>query len=89
MRAKTLILAGVAVAIAGPSLAADLLGQVRPPEASCGWWPSSAPRRAGPACVRGPVPTNSPYDPTYVGSAYGLGRPNVFGARPPLGTDAY
>jgi hypothetical protein len=89
MRARTVVFAAILAAVAGPALSADLLAPVHPSEAGCGWWPSSAPKRARPPCQRGPVPTNSPHDPTYVGSAYGLGRPNVFGARPPLGTDAY
>ena len=40
-------------------------------------------------CVprRVPVPTNAPDDPSYVGSAYGLGKPSVYGFTPPLGVD--
>lgn len=36
-------------------------------------------------CVRPPVPTNSPHDPTYVGSSYGLGHPSYYGTPPALG----
>lgn len=63
-------------------------------------WPDRAPRAAPPPlvvkdrafagrCCRGPVPTNSPLDPTYVGSGYGLGKPSYYGNRPPLGFEAY
>ena len=34
-----------------------------------------------------PVLVNSPRDPTYVGSIYGLGRPSQTGLPPPLGID--
>ena len=33
------------------------------------------------------VPTDSPEDPSYVGSPYGLGKPSYYGFRPPLGHD--
>ena len=33
------------------------------------------------------APTNAPDDPTYVGSAYGLGKPSYYGFGPPLGVD--
>ena len=36
---------------------------------------------------RAPVPTNAPDDPSYVGSAYGLGKPSYYGFTPPLGVD--
>ena len=41
------------------------------------------------ACVprRVPVPTSEPDDPSYVGSAYGLGKPNYYGIKPVLGVD--
>ncbi|WP_407525126.1 hypothetical protein [Methylobacterium oryzisoli] len=35
----------------------------------------------------GRVPTNALDDPSYVGSAYGLGKPSKYGFTPPLGTD--
>ncbi len=49
----------------------------------------AAPRPVPVACVprRVPVPTNAPYDPSYVGSAYGLGKPSYYGFTPPLGWD--
>jgi len=34
-----------------------------------------------------PVPTNAPYDPSYVGSEYGLGKPSYYGFRPGPGYD--
>ncbi len=34
-----------------------------------------------------PVPTDAPDDPSYVGSAYGLGKPSYYGFRPGLGYD--
>lgn len=42
-----------------------------------------------PACPPGygRVPTNGLDDPSYVGSAYGLGKPSRYGFTPPLGTD--
>ncbi|MFC6773617.1 hypothetical protein ACFQFE_06690 [Methylobacterium gregans] len=45
--------------------------------------------RAPVACVprRAPVPTDAPNDPSYVGSAYGLGKPSYYGFTPPLGWD--
>lgn len=33
------------------------------------------------------VPTDSPEDPSYAGSPYGLGKPSYYGFRPPLGQD--
>jgi hypothetical protein len=33
------------------------------------------------------APTNALDDPTYVGSAYGLGKPSYYGFVPPLGVD--
>lgn len=78
-----LVLAGSS---AGAALAAD-------------WPEGAAPPRERPLvvgerpvvarCCRGPVPTNSPLDPTYVGSGYGLGKPSYYGNRPPLGFEAY
>ncbi|MCJ2129458.1 hypothetical protein [Methylobacterium sp. E-045] len=54
----------------------------------------SAPRRerARPrrvACIprRVPIPTDAPDDPSYVGSAYGLGKPSYYGFKPALGVD--
>ncbi|NEU10655.1 hypothetical protein G3T14_00740 [Methylobacterium sp. BTF04] len=40
-------------------------------------------------CVprRVPIPTDAPGDPSYVGSAYGLGKPSYYGFTPPLGVD--
>ena len=40
-------------------------------------------------CVprRVPIPTDLPNDPSYVGSAYGLGKPSYYGFTPPLGVD--
>lgn len=34
-----------------------------------------------------PVPTDAPDDPSYAGSAYGLGKPSYYGFTPPLGWD--
>jgi hypothetical protein len=47
------------------------------------------PRRVVAACTprRAPVPTNSPDDPSYVGSPYGLGHPSYYGFTPPPGID--
>ena len=46
------------------------------------------PRRvAGCGHRRGLVPTDAPDDPSYVGSAYGLGKPSYYGFTPPLGID--
>lgn len=47
------------------------------------------PRRLHAGCParRGYVPTNDPDDPSYVGSAYGLGKPSYYGFRPALGHD--
>jgi len=46
------------------------------------------PRRlAGCTPRRVPVPTDAPDDPSYVGSAYGLGKPSYYGFTPPLGRD--
>lgn len=36
---------------------------------------------------RVPIPTDAPDDPSYVGSAYGLGKPSYYGFTPPLGVD--
>jgi len=36
---------------------------------------------------RVPIPTDAPNDPSYVGSAYGLGKPSYYGFTPPLGVD--
>lgn len=36
---------------------------------------------------RVPIPTDAPGDPSYVGSAYGLGKPSYYGFTPPLGVD--
>jgi len=50
--------------------------------------PRALPRRlvgCAPRIV--PVPTNAPYDPSYVGSEYGLGKPSYYGFTPPLGVD--
>ncbi|AWN34986.1 hypothetical protein [Methylobacterium radiodurans] len=49
----------------------------------------AAPIPAPVGCVprRVPVPTNAPGDPSYVGSAYGLGKPSYYGFTPPLGWD--
>lgn len=52
----------------------DRLGPVRRELASC------TPRRAS-------VPTDAEDDPSYVGSAYGLGKPSYYGFRPALGVD--
>ncbi|MGY2048204.1 hypothetical protein [Methylobacterium sp. JK268] len=35
----------------------------------------------------GVVPTNSPLDPSYVGSSFGLGKPSYYGLTPPPGID--
>lgn len=50
---------------------------------------SPVPRRPVAVCIprRAPVPTNAPGDPSYVGSAYGLGKPSYYGFTPPLGVD--
>ncbi|MDP4025487.1 hypothetical protein Q8W71_22905 [Methylobacterium sp. NEAU 140] len=47
------------------------------------------PRPLPVGCIprRAPVPTNAPDDPSYVGSAYGLGHPSYYGFTPPLGVD--
>lgn len=47
------------------------------------------PRRLVATCTprRAPVPTNSPDDPSYVGSPYGLGHPSYYGFTPPPGID--
>ncbi|KQO59536.1 hypothetical protein ASF22_07795 [Methylobacterium sp. Leaf87] len=47
------------------------------------------PRRRVAGCIprRAPVPTDRPGDPSYVGSAYGLGKPSYYGFTPPLGVD--
>jgi hypothetical protein len=49
----------------------------------------AAPVRAPVGCVprRAPVPTDAPGDPSYAGSAYGLGKPSYYGFTPPLGWD--
>ncbi len=41
------------------------------------------------ACIprRVPIPTDAPDDPSYVGSAYGLGKPSYYGFKPALGVD--
>lgn len=44
-------------------------------------------RLAGCAPRIAPVPTDAPDDPSYVGSAYGLGKPSYYGFRPGLGHD--
>ncbi|MCJ2034211.1 hypothetical protein [Methylobacterium sp. J-068] len=46
-------------------------------------------RRQAPRCRlrRVPIPTDAPGDPSYVGSAYGLGKPSYYGFTPPLGVD--
>jgi hypothetical protein len=46
-------------------------------------------RRQAPRCRvrRVPIPTDAPNDPSYVGSAYGLGKPSYYGFTPPLGVD--
>ncbi|MEH3117890.1 MAG: hypothetical protein PGN25_09920 [Methylorubrum populi] len=50
--------------------------------------PRPLPRRlVGCAPRVAPVPTNGPYDPSYVGSEYGLGKPSYYGLRPGLGYD--
>ena len=50
---------------------------------------SSVPRRRVVGCIprRVPIPTDAPGDPSYVGSAYGLGKPSYYGFTPPLGVD--
>ncbi len=91
MRMRLRILGLVAAAlVAGPACSADLdsFGTVH------------APRRllleetrevlVGEEVVRcrsRRAPTNAPNDPSYVGSAYGLGRPSYYGMPPPLGVD--
>lgn len=47
------------------------------------------PRRRFAGCIprRVPIPTNAWDDPSYVGSAYGLGKPSYYGFTPPLGVD--
>ena len=47
------------------------------------------PRRRLTGCIprRVPIPTDAPGDPSYVGSAYGLGKPSYYGFTPPLGVD--
>ncbi|MCJ2080617.1 hypothetical protein [Methylobacterium sp. J-090] len=47
------------------------------------------PRRQIAGCIprRVPVPTDRSGDPSYVGSAYGLGKPSYYGFTPPLGVD--
>lgn len=49
----------------------------------------AAPSRRLVGCVlrRVPIPTDAPGDPSYVGSAYGLGKPSYYGFTPPLGVD--
>ncbi|SFG42102.1 hypothetical protein [Methylobacterium gossipiicola] len=46
------------------------------------------PRRLA-GCIprRAPIPTDAWNDPSYVGSAYGLGKPSYYGFTPPLGVD--
>lgn len=44
-------------------------------------------RLVGCAPRSAPVPTDAPDDPSYVGSAYGLGKPSYYGFRPGLGHD--
>ncbi|KQQ48077.1 hypothetical protein ASF58_01650 [Methylobacterium sp. Leaf125] len=50
---------------------------------------SPVPRRRLAGCIarRVPIPTDAPGDPSYVGSAYGLGKPSYYGFTPPLGVD--
>ena len=72
-----LVLGLVAMA-PGPCAAADWPGPARYREAVLE-------RAVRPRCLRGPVPTNSYADPTYVGSSYGLGKPSYYGNPPPLG----
>lgn len=60
-----------------PRAEGDSIGERLPP-----------PRRlAGCAPRVAPVPTDAPDDPSYVGSAYGLGKPSYYGIRPGLGFD--
>lgn len=86
-----------------PSGAADLLepGGPRGPEATP--VPRYFPRAEGDESALGravgsrrqvrcrvrrvPIPTDAPDDPSYVGSAYGLGKPSYYGFTPPLGFD--
>ncbi|MFC6390501.1 hypothetical protein [Methylorubrum zatmanii] len=50
--------------------------------------PRPLPRRlVGCAPRSAPVPTDALDDPSYVGSAYGLGKPSYYGFRPGLGHD--
>lgn len=44
-------------------------------------------RVAGCVLRRVPIPTDAPGDPSYAGSAYGLGKPSYYGFTPPLGVD--
>ena len=80
MRARTVLVIGLVVTVAGPSVAADWPGSEE-----VGIAREARSRVVGWGCVRGPVPTNSPADPSYVGSSYGLGKPSYYGNPPPLG----
>ncbi|GAB6845999.1 hypothetical protein HNR00_001804 [Methylorubrum rhodinum] len=60
-----------------PRAEGDSIGERLPP-----------PRRLAACAPRvAPVPTDAPDDPSYVGSAYGLGKPSYYGFRPGLGFD--
>jgi hypothetical protein len=86
--------------VATPSPAADLLERYDPalgPQAPR-FFPRaegdsiverlSLPRRLASCAPRiAPVPTDAPDDPSYVGSAYGLGKPSYYGFRPGPGYD--
>ena len=93
---------GLLVALTGlPASAADLVEEAVPlQEAPPRFFPREegdgnlprvlrGSRQRVAACLprRVPVPTNEPGDPSYVGSAYGLGKPSVYGFTPPLGVD--
>lgn len=86
--------------VATPSSAADLLERYEtvPGPQAPRFFPRAegdsiverlpSPRRlAGCAPRIAPVPTDAPADPSYVGSAYGLGKPSYYGFRPGPGYD--
>lgn len=102
-RARGALLAlALASGLGTPAAAADLseFGASPPPPSAPRFFPRGdgealvdrpprpLPRRlVGCAPRAAPVPTDAPDDPSYVGSAYGLGKPSYYGFRPGLGAD--
>nr|WP_085984968.1 hypothetical protein [Methylobacterium nodulans] len=96
-RAQTTALAGLVglIWMMGAAEAADLAEPAYYP--ALRYFPRSdeeVVRRAPPpvpvaACLPGSaiVPTNGPFDPSYVGSSFGLGKPSYYGLTPPPGID--